>query len=184
MTQENITFNHVLYHRVSSLLNASQCPLIHDFFYSALTSGSKALVKTHYFHGRYENITIKNTTFEPLEHLLIDAKNHAAELLDCKSSELSMDYWFNDMPPKHITDWHRHDVMDEQLSGVFYVTVPEKSGDLLLKNEPTTQRIQPTPNDFVFFTPNIDHCVEENKSTKSRLSIGMNFGFIVDKEDE
>ena len=184
MTQENMTFNHALYHRVSSLLDASQCLLIHDFFYNALDSDSNDLVKTHFFHGRYENVYLKNNTFKPLNQLLSDAKDHAAGLLNCQPSELSMDYWFNDMPPKHITDWHRHDVMDEQLSGVYYVTVPENSGDLLLKSKATTQRIKPRQNYFVFFAPNINHSVEENKSPQSRLSIGMNFGFIADKEDK
>ncbi len=184
MTQENKTFNHSLYHRVSSSLDLTQCTLINDFFYNALKSNSDELVKTHFFHGRYENIYLKNNQFEPLNNLIIDAKKHAAQLLNCHTNELSMDYWFNDMPPKHITDWHRHDVMDERLSAVYYVKVPQHSGDLLLKDKPTQQRIHPKANDFVFFAPNIKHCVEENKSSQSRLSIGMNFGFSADKEDE
>jgi len=184
MTQENMTFNHSLYHRVTSLLDLSQCLLINDFFYNALDTDSNELVKTHFFHGRYENIYLKNNTFKPLNQLLSDAKSHAAGLLNCQPSELSMDYWFNDMPPKHITDWHQHDVMDEQLSAVYYVTVPEHSGNLLLKTESTQQCIKPQANDFVFFAPNISHSVEENKSDQCRLSIGMNFGFKADKDCE
>jgi len=184
MTQENMTFNHSLYHRVHSQLDSSQCIIINDFFYNALKTNSSDLVKTHYFHGRYENIYLKSNAFESLTQLLNDAKYHAAALLNCKPNELSMDYWFNDMPPKHITDWHRHDVMDERLSGVFYVRVPKHSGDLLLKGKATTQRIKPQGNDFIFFAPNIEHSVEENKSSQSRLSIGMNFGFIEDKDNE
>ena len=184
MTQDKLVFNHSLYHRVTSSLALLQCSLIHEFFYNALETDSAELVKTHYFHGRYENIYIKDTRFNPLIQLLKDAKQHAAGLLNCTSSELSMDYWFNNMPPQHITDWHKHDVMDEQLSAVYYVTVPEHSGDLLLKDKPTTLHIQPKENDFLFFAPDIEHSVEINKSPLSRLSIGMNFGFIADKEDE
>lgn len=189
MTQTRKSFNHTLYHRVTSSLDKEQCSLIHEYFYHTLETDSNELKKSHFFHGRYENIYIKNVKFELLITLLADAKQQAAKLLNCHANDLSMDFWFNDMPPKHITDWHRHDVMDEKLSGVYYLLVPAKSGDLLLKdaslkNKLCIKRISPTANDFVFFNPDIEHYVEENKSNQSRLSIGMNFGLIADKEDQ
>ena len=183
MTQENSHFNHTLYHHVSSSLEHSQCQLIVDYFYHALSIDSSALTKTHYFHGRYENIYLTAPQFKPINHLLNDAKHQAAILLNCKSDDLSIDFWFNDMPPNHITDWHKHDVMDEQLSAVFYLLIPKASGDLLIKNNKAIERIHPKENDFVFFNPDIEHSVEKNKSSLSRLSIGMNFGFLSDKED-
>lgn len=178
-----MTFNHSLYHRVGSSNDLSQCQLIYDYFYHAMQTDSPELNKTHFFHGRYENIYLKNNNFAPLALLLTDAKQQAAKVLNCQSDELSMDFWFNDMPPKHITDWHRHDVLDERLSGVFYVHIPENSGNLLLKNKPTIECVIPKENDFVFFKPDANHYVEENKSSQSRLSIGMNFGFIADKDE-
>lgn len=183
MTQENMTFNHSLYHRETSSIALSQCQLIYEYFYDALENNADNLKKTHLFNGRYENIYLKNVTFEPLTNVLTDAKNQAAILLSTTINELSMDFWFNDMPPSHITDWHRHDVMDERLSGVFYIHVPNNSGDLLLKNKKEIVRIKPKDNDFVFFEPDVNHYVEENKSSTSRLSIGMNFGFLNDKEE-
>lgn len=184
MTQDNMTFNHSLYHRVTNAIEPSQCHLIHDYFYHALKADPNGLIKTHFLHGRYENIYLKNNQFEPLIKLLNNAKYQAALLLKCRTYELSMDFWFNDMPPNHITAWHRHDVLDERLSAVFYVTIPAHSGKLLLKDKPTTASIIPKENDLLFFKPNINHCVEENKSSQSRLSIGMNFGFLCDKEND
>ncbi len=184
MSQANKLFNQHIYHQVTSSIDKCQCQFIHEYFYKALKTNASELTKTHFFQGRYENIYVKKVDFGPLKNVLADAKQQAAKLLNCHSHELSMDFWFNHMPPKHITDWHRHDVMDERLSAVYYVTVPEQSGDLLLKAKPSMKRIHPTENDFIFFNPDIEHSVEENKSNQSRLSIGMNFGFIADKEDE
>ncbi len=182
MTQDKLTFNHSIYHRVPGRQNKKQCELIAEYFYHALATDAPALEKSHFFHGRYENIYLKDKHFTPLNTLLNDAKEYAANILKCTYDELGMDYWFNDMPPKHITDWHRHDVMDEQLSGVFYLVIPENSGHLLLKGTSGIERVIPKQNDFVFFMPDIEHFVEENKSPHSRLSIGMNFGYLADKE--
>ncbi len=184
MTQVNKAFNHSLYHRVNSNIARAQCALISDYFYNAFNCDSELLQKSHFFHGRYENIYLKDNAFKPLQHLLINATQFAAQLLNCEPHTLSMDFWFNHMAPKHITDWHRHDVMDEKLSAVFYLKVAHKSGDLLLKNAEKIERIHPKENDFIFFSPDVEHSVEENISNQSRLSIGMNFGFISDKEDD
>ncbi|MBL7003316.1 MAG: hypothetical protein ISR69_04760 [Gammaproteobacteria bacterium] len=180
---KSLTFNHSLYHRVSSPTKQQRCEQIQQYFYDALNNDSKVLEKTHFFNGRYENIYFKDPDFQAMNALVTEVKNHVAEVLSCSAKEISMDFWFNDMPPGHVTDWHRHDVMDEKLSGVFYVKVPQNSGDLLIEEGTEIERIKPKENDFVFFKPDQNHYVERNKSDESRLSIGMNFGYLHDKED-
>lgn len=175
-------FNHTVYHRETRHCDSGEPQKISDFFYQQLNSNAQNLNKTHFFKGRYENIYLKDSQFLPLKNFEHNAKSLAAQLLQCEAQELSMDYWFNDMPPHHITDWHRHDVMDERLSGVYYLKIPKKSGDLLLKSSDSIHTIHPKENDFVFFKPDANHYVEENQSEHSRLSIGMNFGFMNDKE--
>ncbi|MCK4710140.1 MAG: hypothetical protein KAU21_16095, partial [Gammaproteobacteria bacterium] len=69
-----------------------------------------------------------------------------------------------------------HDDDDELMSGVYYVTVPESSGQLLLGIAGHHITIEPEAGKMVFFKPNVIHEVSKNLSTHHRLSIGMNFG--------
>lgn len=153
------------------------CQKLYEEFNTALKNDSSDINKTHYFHGRYENIYYKNPNSTALKTFENDAINCAAKILKVDPAKLSMDYWFNEMPPEHITDWHRHDVQDEKLSGVYYLSTPDNSGDLIFRVNKQTINIKPKVNDFVFFLPELNHKVEANKSKETRLSIGMNFGF-------
>ena len=69
-----------------------------------------------------------------------------------------------------------HDEDDELVSGVYYVQVPRDTGELLLTHGDVSTRVQPVAGQFVFFAPDVLHEVTENRSTETRLSIGMNFG--------
>ena len=85
-------------------------------------------------------------------------------------------YWFNFMPSGAITMQHCHDDNDEILSGVYYVSVPNNSGKLIIHANNETLQITPTEASFIFFSPSIIHQVSKNLSKQSRLSIGFNFG--------
>jgi len=76
------------------------------------------------------------------------------------------------------------------LSGVYYINVPDNSGDLLLVDprgginwEKTRdgkilgvkyKRIHPFEGTMVLFTPYVMHMVEANKSNKPRISLATN----------
>jgi hypothetical protein len=130
--------------------------------------------RTHLFNGRYENIYITGKQIPELDTLLNEACTYAGKILDM--NDLQAGCWFNNMPPGAITTAHSHDDYDELLSAVYYVAVPEQSGDLLIHEENETIRIQPEEGMFVFFKPNVVHEVTENLSPNNRLSIGINFG--------
>jgi len=139
--------------------------------------------KTHQFEGRYENIYLTQAHIPALQAVIHEATRQAEKLTG--KTGLRAGYWFNYMPPGAVTVNHRHDDDDEVLSGVYYITVPTHSGNLILHNkihhgdsgcEPDDIEIIPQAGTFVFFKPDIAHEVTQNLSNKNRLSIGMNFG--------
>jgi hypothetical protein len=171
------------YLRRYSQLSPDQLSAIDEFFQQQLTSTSNALHKTHFFHGRYENIYVNRNSHPELKNLLNEALNIASGILDINADELTVGFWFNYMPPGHVTTLHTHDDIEELLSGVIYVTVPEQSGNLVLKTQDQEIELEPVQGNYVFFDPSTPHAVNENQSQDSRISIGMNFGLSKNKAD-
>lgn len=130
--------------------------------------------KSHLIEGRYENIYLKAEDFPMLAAILEEANTFAAEILNM-DEPLAAGHWFNEMQPDNRTLPHTHDENEELLSGVFYCSAPECSGDLLLGEGDGVVRIQPEVGKFVFFSPALVHEVEQNQSDEMRLSLGMNF---------
>ncbi len=133
---------------------------------------------THAFDGRLENLYLDTGHTPALVPVLEQARLLAAAHLDCDAGKLSSGYWFNRMEPGQHTLPHCHDDDDELLSGVYYVSVPPASGDLLLYLDTGNERISPRAGQYVFFSPALVHAVTENRATTTRLSIGMNFGLL------
>lgn len=134
------------------------------------------LQRSHFFAGRYENIYVPEARLPALQPVLAAARRGAAEYLGQPQLELTVGLWLNEMGPGHVTLPHRHDEDDELVSGVYYVQVPENSGELVLTQAAVTTRVTPSPGQFVFFPPDVLHEVTVNRSRETRLSIGMNFG--------
>jgi hypothetical protein len=130
--------------------------------------------RTHLFNNRYENIYLTEKQVPQLTAILEQARQHAAAISGHGS--LRAGGWFNYMPPGAVTTAHSHDDDDEILSGVYYVSVPENSGNLVLHQKNEHVIITPEAGMFVFFSPDAVHEVSENLSTEARLSIGINFG--------
>ena len=132
--------------------------------------------KTHLFSGRYENIYIDREEIPALAELIPFWLACAAKVLNKQVSELRCGFWFNDMRPGDVTEPHSHDDDDEWLSGVYYLKVPENSGELILHIDDSKTVIQPVAGKLVLFSSSNVHEVSENHSQETRLSIGMNFG--------
>ena len=135
--------------------------------------------KTHLFGGRYENIYLDEQHIPQLRTVMDEAISHAEQILD--TEELRAGYWFNDMPPGASTTLHTHDDDDELLSAVYYVYVPENSGNLIIYDDSIGNaekqiEIESKTGDFIFFKPDVRHEVSKNNSAEHRLSIGINFG--------
>jgi hypothetical protein len=141
--------------------------------------GRSDIRKTHLFAGRYENIYLNEQHIPELVPLIAEATRLAEQVLRLKN--LRAGYWFNYMPPGASTTLHTHDDDDELLSGVYYVHVPQDSGNLIIyddadQSHPETIEIIPATGQFIFFGPDVRHEVSRNNSSEHRLSIGMNFG--------
>ena len=137
---------------------------------------------THFYEGRYENVTISADNIPEINQILQQACGAAAEILNANIQTLRAGLWFNAMPPGSKTLKHAHDDDDELLSAVYYVHVPENSGKLLLHSGSFCTQVTPEPGLFVFFPPDVPHEVSENCSTELRLSLGINIG-PVDRPD-
>jgi len=131
--------------------------------------------RSHFFHGRFENIYIDQTYIPEILPVLTAAKQAASKILQ-KTEEIRCGYWFNLMRPGDQTSLHAHEEDDELLSAVYYVAVAEHCGDLVLGTPPLAVRIKPLPGMMVFFPPSLPHAVEINVSGQNRLSIAFNFG--------
>jgi len=138
--------------------------------------GDPVLQRSHYFAGRYENIYMPAARLPALAAVLHAAKQGAEHYLEKPVAGISTGFWLNEMGPGHVTLPHHHDEDDELVSGVYYIRVPEDSGDLLLKQGEDCRRIMPREGMFVFFSPRVMHEVTRNNSDAVRLSVGMNFG--------
>jgi hypothetical protein len=135
--------------------------------------------KTHLFEGRYENIYLNEQHIPELKFIINEAIALAEIILNKKN--IRAGYWFNYMPPGATTTLHTHDDDNELLSAVYYVYVPENSGNLIIYDDSKSDRgetieIPSRTGDFIFFKPDIRHEVSKNNSTEHRLSIGINFG--------
>ena len=134
------------------------------------------LERTHLFAGRYENVYVPEARLPALQPVLAGARRAAADYLQQPDMNLSVGFWINEMGPGHVTLPHTHDDDDELASGVYYVRVPENSGELVLTQGCLVTRVTPAEGRFVLFPPDVVHEVTENRSPETRLSIGMNFG--------
>lgn len=159
--------------KIASHINAD----VHKGF--LLQQNKDGVRKTHLFADRYENIYLNEQHIPQLKRLINEAVSLAENILGRQN--IRAGYWFNFMPPGATTTLHTHDDDDELLSAVYYVYVPEDSGNLIIYPDTKSgseKKIEITSRtgDFIFFKPDIRHEVSKNNSTVSRLSIGINFG--------
>lgn len=135
------------------------------------------LRQTHLFGGRYENIYIDREDIPELSGLIAFWTDSAAQVLQVDADGLQCGFWFNHMRPGDVTTLHSHNDDDELLSGVYYLKVPEDSGELVLNHDGRTMTIRPESGKLVLFSASDEHEVTRNMSQDERLSIGMNFGY-------
>lgn len=159
---------HIVYSGDADALNDA---LLHGFLKHQHDPDIK---RTHLFGGRYENIYLTSRQIPELSDLLDEACNHASRFLNI--DDLQAGCWFNFMPGGSVTSVHSHDDYDELMSAVYYVSVPENSGNLIIHEGNKRHVINPLEGMFVFFAPDVVHEVSKNMSPDDRLSIAINFG--------
>ncbi len=138
--------------------------------------------KTHLFGGRYENVYISRASFPELEPVFQFLEQSVLDMTGCDRARLKLGFWLNAMEPGHKTTLHSHDDWDEVVSAVYYVTVPERSGFLVISEGNERVAVQPQPGRIVMFSPKIEHEVTENLGDAMRLSVGINVG--IEEDDD
>jgi hypothetical protein len=139
-------------------------------------SGTDRVRQTHYFAGRFENTYINAADIPGIATVLDTVKQQAGQLLGMPVDRLKTGFWFNAMEAGQRTTLHHHDENDELLSAVYYIRVPEKSGELILHNAGKQVNIQPQAGKLVMFAPGVLHEVTAHRGTGLRLSVAMNLG--------
>lgn len=136
--------------------------------------------KSHFFHGRFENIYISEDKIHGLQTLLSHIKTEAAGILQTTMQELKLGFWFNLMQQGDVTLPHSHDDHDELLSGTYYLQVADGSAALLIHHPQALTTIAPIEGQYVFFHPAVEHEVTQHNSPLARISIGFNLGLVPD----
>jgi uncharacterized cupin superfamily protein len=139
-------------------------------------SGTDRIRQSHHFEGRFENIYVEEADIPDMAKVLNVVKLRAGQLLGVAADTLRAGFWFNAMEAGHRTAPHHHDENDELLSAVYYIRVPEDSGDLILHDDGRRVRIKPREGKLVMFAPNVMHEVTANSGSGLRLSVAMNIG--------
>ena len=134
------------------------------------------LQRSHFFHGRYENLYINPGQLPGLEDILETALQKAATILQRPIGKLQLGFWLNIMNKGDVTTLHSHDDDDELLSAVYYVQVPADSGMFRIHHADKIDEVTPVAGRFMFFDPALPHEVSEHGSDIPRISIGINIG--------
>ena len=132
--------------------------------------------RTHFFGGRFENLYLERQRIPALDRVLGHAETCARTILNYGHHPLRLGFWFNAQWPGQGTSVHNHDENDELLSGVYYIQVPDQSGELVLLDGQLTTRMMPKAGHFLVFPPSLPHRVEVNQSQEQRLSLAFNLG--------
>jgi hypothetical protein len=138
--------------------------------------GTERVRQSHYFGDRFENIYINEADIPDIAMVLEVVKQQAGQSLGIPTDTLKAGFWFNAMDAGHRTTLHHHDENDELLSAVYYIRVPENSGDLVLHEGGKQVLIHPKEGKLGMFSPAILHEVTTNLGSGLRLSVGMNVG--------
>ena len=158
-----------------------------DVILNEFHNNTKHHTHTHFINNRWENIYInpqKIPSVLPLLSKIISEaikeyhhrlKPHQTlviphELLGYEKNE----FWFNSALPGESTGVHNHNGK-AIISGVYYLQVPEKSGNIIFIHENKEKlEITAKPGKLIFFPAELDHYVQENEGTKKRISLSFN----------
>jgi 2OG-Fe(II) oxygenase superfamily len=132
--------------------------------------------QSHHFAGRFENTYIDRADIPEMATVLDMMKQQAGKYLGVPKDTLKTGFWFNAMQAGQRTVLHHHEENDELLSAVYYIRVPENSGNLILHDEGKQVSITPEAGKLVMFAPSVLHEVSQHLGSGLRLSVAMNVG--------
>lgn len=150
-------------------LNESIVPLV----YSYMQEDSGRKVSNHGGWQSHQSVTTNTIFNECFDQL----KQCASEKIKINVNDLQFRFWINVNWKGCFNDWHDHrskrssgTPSETFMSGIYYVRVPDKSGNLHFKK----LEIVPQDGDMYLFSPYEKHRVGMNCSDEERISIAFN----------
>ena len=158
-----------------------------DVILDEFHNNTKYHTHTHFINNRWENIYINPQNIPSILPLLSEIHSIAIEefhtklaphqtlvipheLLGYKKNE----FWFNASLPGESTGAHNHNGK-AFISGVYYLQVPKKSGNVIFIHENKEElEIPAKPGKLIFFPAGLDHYVKGNKGSGKRISMSFN----------
>jgi hypothetical protein len=86
-------------------------------------------------------------------------------------------FWININGKDHWNEWHTHEF--KRYACVFYLQVPEDSGDIVFRKDGVEHYLTPYPGLMLLFPGILEHKVMPSKSDELRISIAANLEKIV-----
>ena len=83
-------------------------------------------------------------------------------------------FWFNINDLGHSNKWHIHG-NNYAFIGVWYLQTPPNSGNFCVEIDNKIETIVPYSGLFITHPCGLNHCVTENQSSQSRISVAFNF---------
>jgi len=156
--------------------------ILHEF-----QNNIKHHTHTHFINNRWENIYLNPQHIPSILPLLSEIHSTAIKTFHAKLAphqtliiphELlgyeKNEFWFNAALPGESTRAHNHNGK-AIMSGVYYLQVPENCGNIVfLKGKKEKLEIPAEPRKLLFFPPELDHFVKENRGYKTRISLSFN----------
>ena len=156
--------------------------IIHEFHNNTIHH-----THTHFINNRWENIYINPQNIPSILPLLSEIHSIAIETFNTQLAphqtlviphELlgyeKNEFWFNSALPGESTGAHNHNGK-AIISGVYYLQVPENCGNIVfLKGKKEKLEIPAESNKLLFFPPKLDHYVQKNMSSETRISLSFN----------
>ena len=114
-------------------------------------------------------------------------EQYGEKLKPVPSSDINEVVWAVVHDHNESTNWHDHATHHNydggaKVSAVYYVDVPENSGDIVFKcdENPYVSKMyveKAETGKFILFDSTLQHCVTKNLSNQKRIIISMNFTY-------
>tara|TARA_Y100000031_G_C8216079_1_gene383409 strand:+ start:973 stop:1599 length:627 start_codon:yes stop_codon:yes gene_type:complete len=146
-----------------------------------LSAHKKDFSYSHFIQKRWENIYLDPVLIPAVLPILSFAVSFAKTVYGQKlvipHGLLGFgqnEFWFNIAKPGELTGVHNHKDKSTT-SGVFYLEVPENSGNLFFKKGKSHElEFQSKIAEMVLFPSSLNHYVSENRSESERISLAFN----------
>ena len=156
--------------------------ILSDLILTDLNNALPESTYSHFFNGRWENTYLSIEKVPAVREVILAARNMGVEvygnpllaLFEPVDNSIRPPFWFNLAEPSELTGVPDH-VHEACISGVFYLRVPPKSGNLFFREKGEEDFVlEPIEGKIVLFPSSLRHGGKENLSEDIRISLAFN----------